>query len=197
MTAETQPNDLTDSRSRLLDAATHLLSQRGYSGTAVKDVLEASDTVAGSLYHHFPGGKEDLAAAAVDRAGAWVRAIFATLFEDHGAAGAVDVYFKAIADRLEDTQFTDGCPIGTPSADAPVTARKVQEAAGAAFAGWQKAMVDQLVREGWTRPSARDLATNFVSLYEGAILVSRAERTTRPVKAAARLGRALIEAGPA
>ena len=189
--------DHGDSRTRLLDTTTRLLSRHGYSGTAIKEVLLESGVVAGSLYHHFPGGKEELAAAAVARSGEWAQAVFTSLFAERGAAGAVDAYFRATVDRLVASDYVDGCPIGTPAADAPAGAAAVQEAAGAAFAGWTKTMVDHLVRhEGWGRPAAREVAANIVSLYEGSILVARVERSMRPVQAAARLSRSLIDAGP-
>jgi len=57
-----------DTRSRILDASSELFRRQGYSGTGLKAVVAASDAAYGSLYHFFPGGKEELGAATL-RAG--------------------------------------------------------------------------------------------------------------------------------
>ncbi len=49
--------EAASTRTRLVTAANEAMRARGYRGTSVKDVLAAADAPAGSLYHHFPGGK--------------------------------------------------------------------------------------------------------------------------------------------
>src|SRR3954453_12156456 len=65
------------SRERLLDSAVDLLQRQGYHGTGLNELLERSGAPRGSLYHYFPGGKEQMGAEAIARAGgrgapAWV-----------------------------------------------------------------------------------------------------------------------------
>ena len=61
--------DIPNTRQRLLDAAVELIDQRGYHGTGLNEIFELSDTSRGSFYHHFPGGKQDLSAAAIQQVG--------------------------------------------------------------------------------------------------------------------------------
>ena len=60
-----------DTSARMIEATARMLQHRGYHGTALSDILEASGAPRGSLYFHFPGGKDQLAIeatrAAVDR----------------------------------------------------------------------------------------------------------------------------------
>src|SRR5258706_16218094 len=59
-----------DVRDRMIDGAIRLLSQQGLQATSFGEVLELTGAPRGSVYHHFPGGKDQLVGAAVDRAGA-------------------------------------------------------------------------------------------------------------------------------
>ena len=60
---------MAPSRDRLLDAAVDLLQRQGYHGTGLNELLERSEAPRGSLYHYFPGGKEQIGAEAIGRAG--------------------------------------------------------------------------------------------------------------------------------
>src|SRR6266536_309919 len=55
----------SDSKEKTLAAATKLFCRRGYHGTAMHDILSESGAPRGSLYFHFPGGKEEIAEGAV------------------------------------------------------------------------------------------------------------------------------------
>src|SRR5271168_4880754 len=59
----------SDVRQRMIDHAVVLLAQKGLQGASFTEVLQASGAPRGSLYHHFPGGKEELVLAALDAAG--------------------------------------------------------------------------------------------------------------------------------
>src|SRR5260221_2560324 len=54
----------------MIDGAIRLLARQGCQATSFSEVLELTGAPRGSVYHHFPGGKDQLVGAAVDRAGA-------------------------------------------------------------------------------------------------------------------------------
>ncbi len=182
-----------DSRTRLLDATTALLADRGYHGTGMKDILAASGAVAGSLYHHFPGGKDELAAACVRRAAEDVAARIEHALASRPPAEAVDVFYAASAATLRESAFRNGCPVGTPAAETTTLAEPMTSAVCEAFAGWEAAIARGLLAHGWSEADARGTASLLLSLYEGALLIARAEHSTAPLEAAARHSRALVE----
>src|SRR3954447_10504404 len=99
------------SRAALLDSAALLFRRQGYAATGVNQILEAAEVKAGSLYHHFPAGKAELAAAVVDGVGGSItRMLHAVLATDRAAADIVDQWIDLLADGLEGDQ-RDGCPI--------------------------------------------------------------------------------------
>ncbi|MEO0930919.1 MAG: helix-turn-helix domain-containing protein, partial [Pseudomonadota bacterium] len=57
---------MSDTRTKLAIEAGFLFQQKGYHGVGIAEVLERAGVPKGSLYHHFPSGKADLALAAAE-----------------------------------------------------------------------------------------------------------------------------------
>ena len=55
-----------ETRTKLVEAAATLFEERGYHAAGVKAILERAGAPRGSFYFHFPGGKEELAIAAIE-----------------------------------------------------------------------------------------------------------------------------------
>jgi AcrR family transcriptional regulator len=182
-----------DSRTRLLDATATLLADHGYHGTGMKDILSASGAVAGSLYHHFPGGKDQLAAAAVERAARAIGERMERALATRPPGDAVEAFYAASAETLVASGFRYGCPVGTPAAEAAILGEPVAAAVSGAFTGWEAAIGRGLCAHGWPEEEAARTASLLLALFEGALLVARAERSTAPLELAARHSRALVE----
>lgn len=185
-----------DSRTRLLDATAELLADRGFHAMGMKDILETSDTVAGSLYHHFPGGKDELVASAVRLAAAQIDAQLASLLESGTLAEAVEAFYASGIARLRESDFTTGCPVGTTAAETVSLSGPVADAVAESLRTWTATLVRALVRHGWPPEDAGDTAAVLTALHQGALLVARAERDTTPMESAARQSIRLVQAGP-
>jgi TetR/AcrR family transcriptional repressor of lmrAB and yxaGH operons len=186
-----------DSRTRLLDATTALLADRGFHGTGMKDILGSSRVVAGSLYHHFPGGKDELAATCVQRAAREVADRMEAALEGRPLVAAIEAFYDAGAQTLRASDFRTGCPVGTPAAETVTLTEPLVGAVAEAFRDWEAVLSRALRREGWPDGAARATASTLLCLFEGALLVSRAQRSTAPLEAAGRASVQLVEAGPA
>jgi len=143
-------------------------------------VLATSGVGNGSLYHHFPGGKDELVAASITRTGATSRAQLEQAL-GRGSAAAVRAMFEHTTERLVADEFEAGCRIATPLADASPEAEAVRLAAVAAFGSWTDVIAAQLVQEGWSRRAARTTAGSMVALLQGGLLLARGERSRRPL----------------
>jgi TetR/AcrR family transcriptional repressor of lmrAB and yxaGH operons len=186
-----------DSRTRLLDATTSLLADRGYHGTGMKDILGASGVVAGSLYHHFPGGKDELATACVSRVGEQVGARMDAALDTRTMIEAVDAFYANAAAILLASDYRTGCPVGTPAAETVTLSPPVAAAVADAFRRWTDSLARGLMKRGWLPADATRTASVMLSLYQGAVLVARAERNTTPLDIAAQHTREIITRGPA
>jgi TetR/AcrR family transcriptional repressor of lmrAB and yxaGH operons len=161
------------SRDRLVTAAAVLLRQRGYAATSTTDVLRLGGVTTGSLYHHFPGGKEDLAVAALAYSADLVYAdLEAALTKAANTAQALSEWLGRLASAL-DNDPRDGCPIAPTALESAYASDRLREAAAAAFERWTIGITRSLVREGRPEAEARSLAIAVLALVEGALLFSR------------------------
>ncbi len=171
----------SDSRNRMIQSAALLFREHGYSGTGFRDVIEHSGAPRGSIYHHFPGGKEQLAADTVE----WAAAVMERRIERAARSGhpvaALGIFVDAWREVLEDSNFRAGCPIIAVAAEADAGSTATA-AAAAAFTRWQEMIARALLDAGVSRTDARRLATLVVAGIEGAILLCRARRDIRPLR---------------
>lgn len=171
-------------RERMVRSAAGLLRSHGVRGTSIARVLADSGAPRGSVAHHFPGGKDELVLDAVLTAGEEITGRLRTL----GAGGPVATvaalcgYF---ADGLTRSGFRAGCPVAAVAQEAFDTA-PLRDAADRVLAGWLEVLTDLLVAGGRDPDEAADVAMLAVSAVEGAILLARVRRDTRPLDAVAR-----------
>ena len=179
------PATAPGSRERMVRSAALLFREQGYSATGFRDVIAHSGAPRGSIYHHFPGGKAQLAQEAV----AWAAdAIAARLDEalasERDAEGVLRAFLTPWREVLERSDFRAGCPLVaiTVETDAPPA---LTAAVAEAFAGWQELLAARLRAAHIPAPRAASLATLTVAAIEGAVLLCRARRDTAPLDAVA------------
>jgi TetR/AcrR family transcriptional repressor of lmrAB and yxaGH operons len=103
-----------DSKRKTLVAAAKLFRQQGYHGTALHDILAAAGSPRGSLYFHFPKGKEEIGEAALAIAAEATRHGIARAAEASDNAETFLVRMaRGMAAELERSDYKDGCPIAT------------------------------------------------------------------------------------
>jgi AcrR family transcriptional regulator len=185
---------MTSTRHRLLSATNEMFRRHGYHGTSLKQVTTAAGAPTGSLYHFFPGGKQDLAEAAIDASGAAYRELF-ELIADAAAdpAAAVVDFFDGAADVLEQSDYIDPCPIGTVAREVASTDEALRQAAERVFASWIDAAATRFEAAGLARRDARDLAATVVAALEGSFVLARTRRDTAALRATGRHLRHLVE----
>lgn len=184
--------DLT--KARLAESMLELIQTSGYSGTGLNAVIEHAAAPKGSIYFHFPDGKEGLGVAAVDLAAAQFEALIAEAAASAGgAAQAARAAIEALATIVSESDYRLGCPVSVVTLEMGAESERLRQACASAFESWIAPTTALLVSEGIDVDSARALATVVVSTIEGAVIVSRATRSTRPLIAAADVVAELIE----
>jgi AcrR family transcriptional regulator len=174
-------------RDRIVAASLELMRRNGYAGTGVKAILLASDAPYGSLYHHFPGGKEELGAATIREGGIAYLALVQSFFpQGVDVFDAVDDFFEGAAAFVESTAFVDACPIATIAGEIASTSEPMRNAAADAFASWLAVLELRFTEAGIEPERARELAVEFFCSIEGAFLLSRTTRSAEPIRIAGR-----------
>lgn len=167
----------------MIAAAAEMLERSGYAGAGIQELLEAGKAPRGSLYFHFPGGKEQLAVEALQASAAEMT----RLLEEHVGTGrsllaGLRRALALLADRAEASGFEKGCPVSAVVLSSGATPEPVRAAAAEALKAWQQLLADRLRAEGLTPTESRRRAALLLSSVEGALLLMRAHRSRTPVE---------------
>lgn len=164
-------------RDRMIDGALALLAQRGLQATSFTELLSATGVPRGSLYHHFPGGKDQLVAEAVDRAGAVLREALAPV----GGAKAEDVVARFLAiwrTVVTRSHCRSGCAV--VAVTVATDSAELSARAAAVFRNWRDLLAGLLHQGGLPAPQAGQFAVLLIASVEGAVVLSRAEQSLEP-----------------
>jgi AcrR family transcriptional regulator len=182
-------------KDRIIDSSAELFRRQGYTATGVKQIVEAANAPFGSIYHFFPGGKEQLGAETIRSSGQLYIQLFATIaMQAPDALSAVGDFFAGATDTLTETDYADACPIATVALEVASTSEPLREATAEVFDSWIAGATEYFIAVGIPRPTARELAFTMLSLLEGAFIFCRATRTTEPLQIAGASAVAAVQA---
>jgi len=174
-----------DTRTHMIETTAGLVHRRGFHGTSLNEILEQSGAPRGSLYYHFPGGKEELVLEATRQGVAIVTQLLKEVFTDSpDPADGVRAFVEAAAHELRDSGYVFGCPVAPIVLDSPESsalAKVCQEA----LEEWQQALVEGLASADIEPGRAESLATMIVCGLEGGLILARTRRDTAPLDAVA------------
>jgi AcrR family transcriptional regulator len=172
-----------DGRDRLLNGARRLLAEKGYAGMELRDVAERGKAPRGSIYHHFPGGKSQLAVEAAELEGTEIRAALESSLAELGVAETLSTFGEMFRRRVKDHPERLGCPVAAAALARPEDPA-LAAAATAAFQSWEAPIAAALREEGIGATDAENFAGLVVSTIEGALIRARAAGDQEPLKSA-------------
>ncbi|MFB6893026.1 TetR/AcrR family transcriptional regulator [Kitasatospora sp. NPDC056327] len=184
-----------ETRARLIAGTRSLIEAHGYFGTGLNQVVTESGAPRGSLYFHFPEGKDQLVTAALVQAGQEIEDQLAALArEGADTATVLTGLTRAFADRLTGSGFTKGCPIATVALEVAGSNESLRLVCTEVYAGWQRVLAERLTTEGFEPAEADVAAGQALALLEGAVLLAQVRRSVDPLLDAAQAVRHLIGA---
>ena len=173
-----------DVREKMVLGAMRLLATNGLEGVSFSTVLESTGAPRGSIYHHFPEGKNQLIELAVERAGQYLLAAMETPART-GAVEVVEHFFDIWRKVLHGSDFQAGCAVlaVTVATREPSLLRRARDV----FRAWQDRLTQQLAKGGLKPGHAKMMATVMITSVEGAMVLSRATRSSEPFEITAAL----------
>lgn len=192
------PDRVPNTRDRIVETSAELFRRQGYSATGMKQIVTAAQAPFGSLYHFFPGGKEELGAEAVRVSGALYAQLIPAVFDPApDLVTGVRMFFAGAADHLRETDYEDACPIATVALEVSSVSDTMREACAEVFESWIAAGSERVERAGIPRDEARELTIAMLAALEGAFVLARALRSTEPLEVAGELTARRVEAAMA
>lgn len=168
--SENQPS----ARDRIVLVSAERFRRKGYNGVGLSEILEAARVPKGSLYHHFPNGKADVALAAADLAGREMRRIIGDAFEHaESTRDGVTTLCHKLAKLFDIFDSQDGCPVWSILFDDPEN-QVFRTRANEIFQSWIDTVVEHATRLGDDPAAAGEQAELTLIALEGAWVLARA-----------------------
>jgi TetR/AcrR family transcriptional regulator, lmrAB and yxaGH operons repressor len=175
----------SDSKERMIGAARRLFREHGYFGTALSEVVTESSAPRGSLYFHFPGGKEELANEVVLLHTA---DSIAHINRSAGTAGTaadlIAMFINRSREELIASDYREGCAIAPIIIESTPASIQLSDTTRRGFQDVIATLAARLAEKGISDERARQLALNAVTAMEGALILSRVLRSPEPFDAA-------------
>ncbi|OHV05037.1 TetR/AcrR family transcriptional regulator [Mycobacterium talmoniae] len=165
----------------MIATAAEVLRERGAAGVTIDEVLARSGAPRGSVYHHFPGGKNQLLTEALHYAG---DALTASIDRsaDQGSRVLLAQFTEVWERLLQDSDFTAGCPVVAAAIGPADEEPQLTAEAGKIFGHWRAALAQAFAADGFDEPDATSLAVTAIAALEGAVVLCRASRTVAPLR---------------
>ena len=180
-------------RDRLIHAMGHALQRKGLHGVGLSEILAAADTPKGGLYHHFPGGKSELAVAAIEQQVADLCALLDKLLPGADPVAALELWIGRAQQRLAASGFQRGCPLATVALESAAEDVAIRQALADGFAAIRARLARAFEASGRIA-NADGLAGLVVAAYEGALLQARVAGSVAPMEQAGAALFALLRA---
>lgn len=174
---------VSETRDRMIEAAARLFQRHGYHGVGLMDIVREGAAPRGSIYHHFPGGKEELAVEAVQSGSRRITELFERAAErSSGAAELVLEIGRELASGLQESGFVEGCPLATVTLETAPASEALRAACEAAYEDWLRVLSAQFAQQGVPLERSRSLALLTLGAWGGALVMSRARCDTEPLR---------------
>jgi AcrR family transcriptional regulator len=182
---------------RIVRSMWELLRAQGYTATGIQQLAQAAQAPVGSIYHHFPGGKRAVAAAALRESGAAYIKLLPMLLDRHAdLATAIEEAVAAAADDVANTGWANMCPVGTVAGEIADIEPELRQVTAEVIASWVDAGTEYLASRGLSQPDGRAAMYAILTALEGGFLLARAQHNREPLIAAGRAVATYVAALP-
>lgn len=176
-------DDTLPTRDRLVAAMADTLQTRGLNGRGLNDILAQAQAPKGVLYHHFPGGKQALAVAAIEALVDQMLTGMDSLFtRQPDPLRALVAWVGRAQQQLARSGFERGCPLATVALESTPDDLALRAALSAGFVRIRHRLAQALTTGGLDAARAHSLATLVIAAYEGGLIQARVAGNTQPMQ---------------
>jgi TetR/AcrR family transcriptional regulator, lmrAB and yxaGH operons repressor len=170
-----------DTRTRLIRAMQIALASKGFHGIGLNELLAKADAPKGVMYHHFPGGKAELALAAIEQSTAtMLQQLTKAMHKFEQPADAIALWFEGAIKNLSQQKYELGCPLATVALETVAADIELRQAIADSFLRIRQALAEAL--ENASIANSKPLAALIVSAFEGALMQARVAQSPKPLR---------------
>ncbi|PKA07042.1 TetR/AcrR family transcriptional regulator [Leptospira harrisiae] len=183
-----------ETRQKMIEVMSGLLEENGYESTGLTELGKETDTPKGSLYFHFPGGKDELTSLALLHSGNQLNLFFQSILsETDSPTHAIKQVFHLLEERIVSSDYKKGCPIATTAMETSGSVPSISNVCAEIYSMWLKTFETYLMEKGYTSRIAKNLSLSLLSLWEGALLLSKLQKSPEPLRVAAKTAESLFK----
>ncbi|MFD1414286.1 TetR/AcrR family transcriptional regulator [Oceanobacillus jeddahense] len=166
-----------NTKEEIIQTTALLIQEKGYVGTGLKEIIEQSGAPRGSIYYHFPDGKEQIALEAVK----WTKEAVISFIQEEltkhdDALTAIQAFVLDSADRFEENRYFVGVPISALILETSSTSEKLRKSCEEAFEAWSQEFMKKLQANGYETETAQKLGTLINTMIQGALVTALASK---------------------
>ena len=181
-------------RDRILEAAAELYRRQGMPATGIKQISAAAEAPYGSIYHHFPGGKEAISVEVIRREGLRYGAFVGAQLETTDPLTGIPTLFENAGKLLESQDYSEACSIETIALEVASTNERLRLESAEVFESWLTGLATWFGQLEITEPERRRLALITLTALEGAFVLCRTLRSIEPIVIAGHGVQAAVQA---
>jgi TetR/AcrR family transcriptional repressor of lmrAB and yxaGH operons len=175
-------NVSSKAKDEMIEGALKLLAVNGLQATSFSGVLKLTGAPRGSIYHHFPKGKEQLISAALKLSESRTNEAISKL-AGKDTVGITEGFLELWRQLLLRSNYTAGCSavavtVATDSSDLLKNATSI-------FRSWQSTLTEIYESAGLSYQVAAQFSTMLIAASEGAVVMSRSEKSIKPFESVA------------
>ncbi|MCT8334234.1 TetR/AcrR family transcriptional regulator [Leptospira sp. 85282-16] len=183
-----------ETKQKMIEVMSGLLEETGYEATGLTELGKETGTPKGSLYFHFPGGKDELTSLALLHSGNQLNLFFQSILaETESPIQSIKQVFHALEERIVSSDYKKGCPIATTAMETSGSVPTVSDTCKEVYSLWLKTFETYLVGKGYTARNAKNLSISLLSLWEGALLLAKLQKSPEPLRVAAKTAELLFK----
>lgn len=180
-----------NTKERLIATTADLISKKGFRAVGINEVISAVEVPKGSLYHHFPKGKESLVSQAVKFAGRMQMERYIDAVRGKGAEEGLIAIIDVMINDLKTSDFAEACPIAIVALEASAATEDIRRACDAMFKDWQKGLAVYLEKRGIT--NGLEKSEQFYAVLEGGFVLSKAHRDVKYLEQQKKLVKMILD----
>lgn len=172
-----------NTKEKLIETASKLFEIKGYYATGLNEILAESGAPKGSLYYHFPKGKEQLALESINSEGEKIKfKVQNTLESIENPVNAIVSVIENVATVIDNEQKTKDMSIALLALETYSTSEVLRKACEEIFTSLENTYVEKLIKAGMDKDDAHKLGCVIAAMVEGGITYSLVKKSGKPLR---------------
>lgn len=184
-------------KQKIIETTAIALEENGFLATGLNEIISLADVPKGSLYFHFPGGKDELTSLALEHSGKEFTKMFGEILGNSKSPKQATIkIFQKLENRVVESNFKKGCPIVISALESFNSETIIQHVCKEIYNSWIQGFIEFFVSYGYSRKSAKELSTSLFSLWEGALLLAKLQKSIVPLRTVSKIAINLLSSYP-